>query len=426
MSVLEHGVPVVESTPNGWRVFAPGRGEPIESESLSTALAAIGNPSQVGLCLSRRLAFIKTARVPDAAEDEVTAVLRMQMPRTFPGLAEDLAFGFVPTRDVGSEGRVAVVAAVKSEHLRTSRDALRAAGVKRLWTHATAFGSQILARANSMDDALVVEVTPEGLAIDVIQDGFLTYSRMAPAADGEEAILSEIRRTRAAAKVGEIPIIAAGGLALEAAQLRIEKTALEALADGPRPPLDIELPSVVAARAAARVRFWARIAVLAWLGVLVAAIFAILARSDAARDARRIDTANKRALATTSKAVSAAQALLTRETTISKTLDRAFQPAQTAKDVLIVVSNDLPSGAWLTGMTYDRGKPLLLRGTALTNQSVTSYLQALGSRERFREVKPLFANDAELEAKPVVQFSISATVVGNIPLVDQKRSGARR
>ena len=37
---------------------------------------------------------------------------------------------------------------------------------------------------------------------------------------------------------------------------------------------------------------------------------------------------------------------------------------------------------------------------------------------RFRNVQLIFANNAEIEGTPVVQFAITAHVVGNFPLVD--------
>jgi Tfp pilus assembly protein PilN len=90
---------------------------------------------------------------------------------------------------------------------------------------------------------------------------------------------------------------------------------------------------------------------------------------------------------------------------------------------LALASALAPSDVWLTGVTFERGKPLLVRGTALSGASVAAYLQSLSGQSRFRDVKLVFANDATIETTQVQQFSISAHAVGNLPLTDPKAQG---
>jgi Tfp pilus assembly protein PilN len=95
--------------------------------------------------------------------------------------------------------------------------------------------------------------------------------------------------------------------------------------------------------------------------------------------------------------------------------------------VATVAANAVPEGVWLTGMSLDRGKPLQIRGSAKTNEQVADYVQQLSSSERLRDVKLVFSNNNTIGDTPIVQFSISAHVIGNYPLADtEQKRGSRR
>jgi Tfp pilus assembly protein PilN len=107
---------------------------------------------------------------------------------------------------------------------------------------------------------------------------------------------------------------------------------------------------------------------------------------------------------------------------------RAFEPAQPLSDLAAVVDDSLPPGAWLTGLSIERGKPLQMRGAARTADDVARFMDTLGATSRFRDVKLVFANSARIDETPVVQFSVTAVGVGNLPMpapVKQARRGAR-
>src|SRR5262249_35151904 len=92
-------------------------------------------------------------------------------------------------------------------------------------------------------------------------------------------------------------------------------------------------------------------------------------------------------------------------------------------DLVAVTADSLPPGAWMTGLTIERGKPLQIRGAAKTANDVARCVDALGATRRFRDVKLVFANSARIEEKPAVQFNITAVGVGNLPMPEpQKRS----
>ena len=111
---------------------------------------------------------------------------------------------------------------------------------------------------------------------------------------------------------------------------------------------------------------------------------------------------------------------------VQNTLRRAFQPAQPLSDISAVVDDSLPPGAWLTGLTVERGKPLDLRGTAKTAGDVTRLVNALSASPRFRDVRLVFANSALIGKVPVIQFNVSAVCVGNLPMPAPVTPGRRR
>jgi Tfp pilus assembly protein PilN len=162
------------------------------------------------------------------------------------------------------------------------------------------------------------------------------------------------------------------------------------------------------------------------LAALVFGAFVWMDRDAAAREANAENTEAGRQRAGVAKDIDMIEGRLSAAKSSLKDLNIAFNPAQPISDVLTLVSNSVPDGAWLTGVTFERGKPLLIRGTALEGSAVTSYVEALALNERLRDVQLVFANNAEIEGTPVVQFSISAHVVGNLPLADSSNRRAGR
>jgi Tfp pilus assembly protein PilN len=110
-----------------------------------------------------------------------------------------------------------------------------------------------------------------------------------------------------------------------------------------------------------------------------------------------------------------------------KTLKRAFEPAQSASDVIRVVTSEVPSGVWLTGLSLERGRELQMRGTAKNSSGVSEFVRRLTAQKRLRDVKLVFANNGEIDKTKIVQFSVSAFPVGNLPLVEgSKKAGGRK
>jgi Tfp pilus assembly protein PilN len=163
-----------------------------------------------------------------------------------------------------------------------------------------------------------------------------------------------------------------------------------------------------------------RLALFLWLAVVCVGALVYIDRDDEAQEAFRVESKVKGSVTNLEKDIDLYSSRLASVGKSVDNLEVAFRPAQTVANVLTVVSNTLPDGAWLTGAAFERGKPLQIRGTALTGDQVTAYTSALAMETRFRDVQLVFANNSEIEGTPVVQFAITIHVVGNLPLIDDK------
>ena len=190
--------------------------------------------------------------------------------------------------------------------------------------------------------------------------------------------------------------------------------------------LNIELPETVVQRRKRASHARTRVALFVWLAALVLGALVWMDRDAAAREASAESTEAGRLRAGVAEDIDMIGGRLSAAKSSLSDLNVAFKPAQPISDVLTLVSNSVPEGAWLTGVTFERGKPILIRGTALEGSAVTAYTEALALNERLRDVQLVFANNAEIEGTPVVQFSISAHVVGNLPLADASNRRAGR
>lgn len=417
---LEGAIPVLEYSPEGWRAVEPGSGRTITAASAAEALATVGSPRSVGLALSRRAAFVKTTRVPDAERADVAQVIKMQLGRIFPAMDADLAFDFYLTDDRSSEGRLAVVAAARADVLRSARQAIREAGAKVEWVQPCAFGS---VPAIGSGSALLLDPTPEGLGIDVVQQGHVTYSRVAP---GAGDVAGEAARTMAAARAEGLEMVVTDGMPAPEGARRIDHGALAGLAAGPRPALSIALQDEVLAAEQVVSRRRSRMVFLIGAAVVLVLAFIGIDRWDKGDEAGAASRKLQERVRSVEQDLSVVENRLATENKIAEGARRAFEPAQSPADVMTVIANSTPQGVWLTGATFDRGKPALVRGTALTNEAISTYLSRLEQEDRFRDVKLQFANNGDIDGKPVVQFSISVVVVGNLPLTEESRRGARR
>jgi Tfp pilus assembly protein PilN len=410
---------ILEWSSAGVRAWTPGSTGVRDFASLSEASQSLGlRGKTIGLAISRRHAFLRSMSLPNTSKEEAMNILKLQLDQAFPLPPSELALDFCFVGDPSPEGRPAVVAAMKAETLRTLYSELSSLGIKAAWAAPASLGSQQLARARGFTDALVMEATEEGLAIDVIVGGALTASRSAGSRAGSIDIAAESVRTQAAHKLSNARVILAGGLAAGALGETIKESPLEALAELGG-DLDLQLPERAALRERSKVNGRRQLALLLWAAVFAVGLLVYVERSEEADRVAQEKKSFERQKRSITQSSSKFTTGLARSSQNSIILANAFEPAQSVTDVVALATSRLPEKAWLSGVNYERGRRLQLKGTALNSDSVSDYVEALAATDRFRDVQLVFANNVKLEEVPVVQFSVTLHVIGNIPLDDK-------
>ncbi len=396
-------------------------------EKLSQLNGAFAGGSVVA-AVSRRASFIKAIRVPNVGAADVNLILQTQMATMFPVPLHELAYSFRLTDDVNQEGRLAIVAAMRESDLLTLLADAKAANIKLERIVPAGFGSMLLSGSMGIKDAAVIQETTEGLAIDLLAEGELRYSRVAPMPANRALIESEITRSFQGVGLSSSPTLAAGNFAFSEAEHKSSTTTLAALATMPLEKLGIDLETRETRDKRERSRQGARtrLAMLLCASAALLALLVFVERSDKDAEVQKASGRWNRTLTEIRSDTKKVEAEVTKLQASAGTLERAFEPAQTPSDILTTISNLAPKGLWLTGTTFERGKLMYIRGTSAKNEAVADFLQALSIEPRLRDVKLVFANNGEVEKTPVVQFAIQAFPVGNLPLVDPKKKGAKK
>lgn len=405
-------VPVIEWSPNGVVLLDPATGKLTQGDSLASIRSKIPG-DEVVIALSRRSSFIRTARLPDASKSEVQKILQLQIGTLFPVQPAETAVDFYLTDNKNGEGRLAVVAAIKSDVLKTVMAELTASGLKTRAIVPAALGSALLAHQKQLSLAAVVQETPEGLAIDLIEDGELKAARVTPM-PGAANLDSEIARSFAAAKMEPAQVIATGGLEHSGWQSDPRST-LAQLADC-QLPISLEPPDLVAKRELDRVRRFRRITIWLWVAVIMLAAVLFDQRVTQQQAVTAGEKKWTKILAKKRESKREAESKLKELRKVETVLNLGFEPRQRLVDVVSIVTKLTPEGLWVTGMTMERGKLATLRGTALNGEAVTKFLEQLSANPRFRDVKLIFANNGQIEKTAVVQFSMTFHVIGNFSL----------
>jgi Tfp pilus assembly protein PilN len=397
----------------------------VRSQEIRTFTDAAGMPyggREAILAISRRSVFVRATRVPNAAPEDVRIVVQMKLAELFPIPSADLAFDFALLSDVSDEGRLALIVAMPVTELRKAMEHMATAGIKVTRTVPVALGSALLADSLGYKDAAVVEQTEDLASVDVIVNGLLRYSRVAPPAGPIDV---EISRTFNAAGVPCSPTIAAGGTKVSEAATSTPKTALEALAGAwqDRLKINLQLPEVIAANILRERHNRQWVTFLAFVIAIFVLFYCWYPRKEA-QDI--VDLQAKRyatQLATQKKLTDHAVKELQADAGIEKNLATAFSPAQSMGDIVTQSTNLAPEGVWLSGVSVERGKELTLRGTGTSDDAVAAYVKALGNDPRFRNVKLVFANHTQVVNTTVVQFSLSAFPNGNLPIALTEKQG---
>ncbi len=405
----------IEWTPGWVRAVNSVTGASAEAGTVGELGSVLGGQRHALIGIGRSLVFLKAVRLPKAAPDDLRRILGVQSGQIFPLPAGQLAFDFVQTADVTSEGCLTIVAAVRAEDLAKLRVELKQAGLTPSRILPVALAAPAVASRAGVKDALVVERSPLGVSIDVVQDGSVRFSRTA-ALDAD--IEAEAQRTLAAARAGTLPIVATEGVTVPGS-FTSSGTCLGLLHEAPA--FGFALAEDLANESRKRVASRTRLAVLLTVSAILLATMVWMDRQDALAKVKR-DEGQLTAQLTKQKAIqSAAITSASNATAVQSSLKTAFEPGQSLSDVVAVVGDSLPKSVWLTGLTVERGKRLQIRGTAKESGDVATLVNALGANPRFRDVKIVFANSAQIDKTPVVQFNVTAVCVGNLPMPEPQK-----
>jgi hypothetical protein len=418
---------VIEWSPNGVIGFDAATRQVVQAEDLARLTSTFGT-GPVVVAVSRRATFVKAVRVPNASAGEIDLILATQMASMFPVPLSELAYAVKLTDEVNEEGRLAVIAAMRESDLQALHAEAKAAGLKVERVVPAAYGSVLVANELGLRDVAIVQDSVEGLAIDLLANGELRYSRVAPMPANDELTGSEISRSFQAVGIAETPTLAAGSFAYAGAQHKHQRSTLESFAGVPldRLGMHLETREARSKRETSKQANRARLAVLMCAAAGLLALLVYMDWMDAAEEVRVSRAKWDRDLKSLKNDAARLETEVSKLNATADTLSRAFSPAQTAGDLLSAASFHTPRGLWLTGATFERGKIAYIRGTSSTSENVASYLQSLTAEPRLRDVKLVFANNGEIDKTPVVQFSIQAFPVGNLPLVDPKKKGAKK
>lgn len=381
------------------------------------------------MAVGRRACFVRSVSVPEAPKADLVQALTLTIGQHVPIGTADACVDLRVVGNPGPEGRTATLVAMRAADLRTMLEEAKLAGIKVVATVPAAYGSWVLANGTAIANCAAVSESAEGVGVDLITDGELRYSRALPPHASNGRLAPEIMRTFSAAGLESAPILAQG-MPVSSAQYTVEKSPLEALSGTgwTTPGVEFELPETVAARAKAGRATRSRLAALLCLSALLLGTLVYLDRADAQekvdKQRAKMNSGLRKFRATRDSLQLEVQSTANEE----KVLQRGFEPAQKLGDVIALVSNKLPANAWLTGVNVERGQSLTIRGAALTGDAVADYVQALSAETRLRNVRIVFANNAVIESTPVVNFSITAFPVGNLPLVEKQttKPGARK
>ena len=410
----------LEWTPGWVRVADTATGQTAAADRLSALTPLLNGHRQVLVGVGRPRVFMKTVRLPRASRDDLRRILAVQVGGLFPVPADQLAFDFLQTADQTSDGWLTLVAAIRADDVREIQATLKGAGLTAARILPIALAAPAVAARAGAADALVAERGEAGLALDVVENGFLRFSRVAP---GDSDPEGEARRTLAAARAGNPPVITVGALVMPRATASAD-TALGLLHEAP--PFHFELAEDRAREAKKRAADRMRLAVLLMLSAILLMVLVWADRQDAQMAVARSQGAQAVWMRRHQSLLDAETDQAGKVEAANDALTRAFAPAQPLSDVSAVVAAGLPAGAWLTGLTAERGKPLQVRGTAKTSGDVARFMNALGAGPRFRDVKLVFANSSAIGKTPVIQFNVSAICVGNLPLPAPEKAGAGR
>lgn len=376
-------------------------------------LKEIAEPhAEAVVLVGHRSSILRSVPIPNLGEEEARALLRVKLKSLMPVGFDDFVFGFRLVKGTTSEGKIAIVGAMKTESLRRLYREAEEAGVSVFKVVPAAFANWLAATDGGFQSGVLLSREGADLCFDCIRNGELFYSRFS-AFDPSFDLQQEVDQTAQRAEMSSPAVATVGNVAV-AEGVRSLGTLPDAAAIERR-LFGLDLPEKLLAKA--RRRTWAAIqrAGVAAAIALVLWAYALFAQR---ADAEKTASAEKQSRLLVSQAsarLKASESRLTRLKQSERLINIAFDPAQTFSDMVSVVSRDSDPESWLTGLTLQKGRPMSLRGQATNGKTVSKLVSRLSTEKRFRNVKLLFVDKAKLDQRPIVTFAISGMPVGNLP-----------
>ena len=399
---------IIEWDKDWTRVIFTESGQTRESSSLSNIEGVQGKSAIV--LVSRRNILFRVLSLPDATRSDVLIALKMKLGDVFPIPVNELAFDYIPTADKDENGRLCHVFAVKTEDI---HEVIKLTESLDITVHSIAPAQSGLIRLSQKDgvsSGVYVERFGDFVNLDIIKEGKLTYSR----ATSLEALDVEVERAKSQVPDAKIFSYNVG---LDGTEQKLPSNLASRFLESDSlidlEPESYRLKKEDKARSKRHRQSYLIFAAGAVIGMVVYMDFSD--KNDKfAKEAKRL----KSKLSIAKLATERPESTLTKLQPQAAQLKLAFEPAQKMSDVMKLSSILLPKDAWLTSLSLERGKPLQIRGTAKNSEAVSAYLKELTKQKRLRDVRLLFANSGDIDGSPVVQFSVSAFPVGNLPIVE--------
>jgi Tfp pilus assembly protein PilN len=419
---------VIEWSPNNASAYFSDTRIVRKGDDIASLEVSPSNGTATMVAISRRTVFVKPVRVPNSSEAEIRQILRIQLDQLFPVQQGELAYDLWLTSNVTDEGRLAVVCGIKADILRDLEAQLAKASIRAAKVLPACLGSVLLARRLGQKDCAIVGLNTDGIAIDIVSGGELLYSRIVPNENGKSDVAAEVARTFAIAGVDPLPVVTAGGMNLPGADLQSNESTLSTLASAQASGLNVNLepPEAAVLRKSKKVNsrlrlgaFLTAAAVLLWVGIL-------LNLSNQAQALSKDEAKWQISLEKLKNTEQRTESDRSKANKVLAALHIGFEPAQKFSDVLAAVGSHTPTSVWLTGLNLERGKQFTFRGISLSNDNVSKMLHNMAQDKRFRDVKLVFANNGLIEASPIVQFSVSSHIVGNLPLSEKDKNKRKK
>ena len=380
----------------------------VGADFASVSINASGKSAIVGI--GRERTFLKTVRLPKVGGDDLRRLVFVQWKSLFPIEEVDAAFCAHQTSDVNADGVLTVVAAVRTSDLIDIREQLASKGIKQVSFVPIGVSAAAALASIGVADGLVVDGNGSQTTFDLVAGGDTVLSRSVLHAESAEI---EAKRTLLADGQSTAQVFTTSNVAFAGAQV-LSTDLLSSLADVSghdlisRQEQGKELAAVT--KKNNRLSIYFLIAAVLLLAVVLTQRFdeeQVVVNGEA-KWAKRVSKArsNRKIAELESK----------KQTDFTNLLDPAFEPGQRLSDALATITVAAPQTVWLSGVNMDRGRPIQIRGTALTNEAVTQFVNTLGGSERFRDVQLVNASTAKIEQTEVVNFTMNVTAVANVPL----------